>query len=133
MSANSPDRGPFMDSSRFHRRSAMSVASSCQTIKASNVQEISSEKRHEENFMPKPIYFRLRLQAYCGSGETREQETTFDAIPPDLKIDLPPDLRPVIFSLFCQLGFTELEGLCVEDQVTLTEIEAYLDIQVNIK
>ncbi|XP_046371006.1 cilia- and flagella-associated protein 69-like [Haliotis rufescens] len=44
-------------------------------------------------------------------------------------VDVYENMRAKIYSVFCKIGFTDLPGLCVEDHVTLTIIEKYLDFK----
>ena len=46
-------------------------------------------------------------------------------------VDVSENMRAKIYSLFCKIGFTDLPGLGVEDHVTLTTIEKYLDFKMG--
>lgn len=46
-------------------------------------------------------------------------------------VDVSENMRAKIYSLFCTVGFTDLPGLTVEDHVTLTMIEKYLDFKMG--
>ncbi|KAL8615408.1 hypothetical protein ACOMHN_036228 [Nucella lapillus] len=46
-------------------------------------------------------------------------------------VDVSENMRAKIYSLFCKVGFTDLPGLGVEDHVTLTTIEKYLDFKMG--
>lgn len=45
--------------------------------------------------------------------------------------DVGENMRAKVYSLFCKMGFTDLPGLTVEDHVTLTIIEKYLDFKMG--
>ncbi|XP_053373870.1 cilia- and flagella-associated protein 69-like [Mercenaria mercenaria] len=46
-------------------------------------------------------------------------------------VDVSENMRAKIYSLYCKIGFTDLPGLTVEDHITLTVIETYLDFKMG--
>ncbi|KAL5007038.1 hypothetical protein ScPMuIL_015844 [Solemya velum] len=46
-------------------------------------------------------------------------------------VDVSENMRAKIYSIFCKIGFTDLPGLTVEDHVTLTVVEKYLDFKMG--
>ncbi|XP_052820058.1 cilia- and flagella-associated protein 69-like [Mya arenaria] len=46
-------------------------------------------------------------------------------------VDVSENMRAKIYSTFCKIGFTDLPGLTVEDHITLTVIEKYLDFKMG--
>lgn len=46
-------------------------------------------------------------------------------------VDVSENMRAKIYSLYCKIGFTDLPGLTVEDHITLTVIEKYLDFKMG--
>jgi len=48
-------------------------------------------------------------------------------------VDVVENMRAKIHALFCKMGYTELPGMTTEDYVTLTIIEQYLNLKVNIQ
>lgn len=46
-------------------------------------------------------------------------------------VDVSENMRAKIYSIFCKIGFTDLPGLTVEDHITLTVIEKYLDFKMG--
>ncbi|CAL1536351.1 unnamed protein product [Lymnaea stagnalis] len=45
--------------------------------------------------------------------------------------DVGENMRAKVYSLFCKMGFSDLPGLTVDDHVTLTIIEKYLDFKMG--
>ncbi|KAI8777748.1 cilia- and flagella-associated protein 69 isoform X1 [Biomphalaria glabrata] len=45
--------------------------------------------------------------------------------------DVSENIRAKIYSLFCKMGFSDLPGLSLDDHVTLTIIEKYLDFKMG--
>ncbi|KAH3715889.1 cilia- and flagella-associated protein 69-like [Dreissena polymorpha] len=46
-------------------------------------------------------------------------------------VDVSENMRAKIYSIFCKIGFTDLPGLTVDDHITLTVIEKYLDFKMG--
>lgn len=46
-------------------------------------------------------------------------------------VDVSENMRAKIYSIFCKIGFTDLAGLTLEDHITLTVIEKYLDFKMG--
>ncbi|KAK3587960.1 hypothetical protein CHS0354_014478 [Potamilus streckersoni] len=46
-------------------------------------------------------------------------------------VDVSENMRAKIYSLFCKIGFSDLPGLTIEDHITLTVIEKYLDFKMG--
>lgn len=46
-------------------------------------------------------------------------------------VDVSENMRAKIYSIFCKIGFTDLPGLTVDDHVTLTVVEKYLDFKMG--
>lgn len=66
-----------------------------------------------------------RLQEECGTVSLPAN------CPSQAIVDVSENMRAKIYSLFCKIGFTDLPGLGVEDHVTLTTIEKYLDFKMG--
>lgn len=50
--------------------------------------------------------------------------------PSQAVVDVSENLRAKLYAIFCKIGFTDLPGVAVDDHVTLTIIERYLDFKV---
>ncbi|KAK7110003.1 cilia- and flagella-associated protein 69-like isoform X2 [Littorina saxatilis] len=67
-------------------------------------------------------------------GRVQEERGTVSlpaSCPSQAIVDVSENMRAKIYSLFCKIGFTDLPGLSVEDHVTLTIIEKYLDFKMG--
>jgi len=51
--------------------------------------------------------------------------------PSEAIVDVADNNRAKIFALFSRIGFTDLPGLSIQDHITLTIIEHYLDLKVG--
>lgn len=67
-------------------------------------------------------------------GQLQEERGTVSLpsqFPSQAIVDVSENMRAKIYSFFCKIGFTDLPGLTVDDHVTLTIIEKYLDFKIG--
>lgn len=66
---------------------------------------------------------------------TLQEEKGFTPLPANCPsqaiVDVSENMRAKIYSLFCKIGFTDLPGLTVDDHITLTVVEKYMDFKMG--